>query len=203
MPLKEITTIKKTLLIVASGILFFLFFDLSQPCNGAEKIWVEQEPYRIGCGDILAITTWKEPDVSRENILVRIDGYITFPLLNDVQTAGLTTIQLKDNIEKGLKEFIDVPIVTITVTDPASQRFYILGEIARTGEYPIVKRLSVLQAFALAGGFTEWASKKEIILLRHEKGVDKLITINYKELINGKNIKQNITIRANDTIIIP
>ena len=159
--------------------------------------------YLIGGGDILEITTWKEPDFSREEILVRIDGKITFPLLDDIEAAGRTPIELKNKIESSLKEYIENPVVTVNVASPASQRFYILGEVMNTGEYQLVKKLTVLQAFALAGGFTEWASKKEIILLRHEDGMEKIIRVNYKDIAKGKKLDQNVLIKADDTIIVP
>ena len=165
--------------------------------------WVSLDLYKIGSGDILEIATWKEPDFSREEVLVRIDGKISFPLLGDVQAAGQTPLQVKKDIELGLKDYVDNPIVTVTVKNPGSQKFYILGEVAKTGEYQLVKGLTVLQAFALAGGFTEWASKKEIILLRNEDGKEKIIRVNYKNIVKGKDFSQNIHIKANDTIIVP
>ncbi|WP_054031637.1 polysaccharide biosynthesis/export family protein [Desulfatitalea tepidiphila] len=161
------------------------------------------DEYRIGKGDILEIVTWKEPDFSREEIVVRLDGKISFPLLNDVQAAGRTTTELKSTIEKALKEYVSAPTVTVTVTNAASQRFYILGEVVNTGEYPLTKNLTVLQAFALAGGFTEWASKKEIILFRQVDGKEKVIRINYKDIVNDKDFSQNVKILADDTIIVP
>lgn len=161
------------------------------------------DEYRIGKGDVLEIVTWKEPDFSREEIVVRLDGKISFPLLNDVQAAGRTTTELKSTIEKALKEYVSAPTVTVTVTNAASQRFYILGEVVNTGEYPLTKNLTVLQAFALAGGFTEWASKKEIILFRQVDGKEKVIRINYKDIVNDKDFSQNVKILADDTIIVP
>jgi polysaccharide export outer membrane protein len=124
-------------------------------------------------------------------------------LLNDFPAAGLSPVELKYNIEAGLKSFVSNPVVTVHIVDPVSQKFYILGEVLRTGEYPLVKHLTVLQAFALAGGFTEWASKKEIILLRHEAGKDKIFRINYKDITKGKDFKQNLKLRPDDTIIVP
>jgi polysaccharide export outer membrane protein len=161
------------------------------------------DPYQIGVGDILEIITWKEPDFSRENVLVRSDGKISFPLVNDFPAAGLSPTELKFNLEKALKAYVDHPVVTVHVTNPLSQKFYILGEVMRTGEYPLIKHLTVLQAFALAGGFTEWASKKEIILLRHEGGRDKIFRINYKDITKGKDFSQNLKLKADDTIIVP
>jgi polysaccharide export outer membrane protein len=159
--------------------------------------------YKIGAGDILEITIWKEPELSRAEVLVRTDGKISFPLLNDVQAAGLTPLEMKRNMEVGLKEFISNPFVTITVRSPASQQVYILGEVLNTGEYPLTKNLTVLQAFALAGGFTEWASKKEIILMRKEGNKEKIFRINYKNIIKGKDLSQNLKLKADDTIIVP
>ena len=161
------------------------------------------EGYRIGTGDVLEIVTWKEPDFTQEDSLVRLDGKISFPLLNDVQASGLTPMELKAVLEKGLTDFVDAPLVTVTVKAAMSKKFYILGEIARTGEYAIVKNLTILQAFALAGGFTEWASKKEIILFRQEEGEERIIRVNYKDIVKGKNLGSNILIREDDTIIVP
>ena len=161
------------------------------------------QDYKIGAGDILEITTWKEPDLSRDEILVRTDGKISFPLLNDVQAAGLSPVELKKNMEEGLADFVDGPFVTITIRSPGSQKIYVLGEVLNTGEYPLIKKLTVLQAFALAGGFTEWASKKEIILLRNEDGIDKIYRINYKDITKGKDFSQNQKLKADDTIIVP
>jgi polysaccharide export outer membrane protein len=159
--------------------------------------------YQIGIGDILEITTWKEPDFSREEVLVRTDGKISFPLLSDFPAAGLSPMELKYNLEAGLKAYVSHPVVTVHVKNPVSQKFYVLGEVQRTGEYPLAKHLTVLQAFALAGGFTEWASKKEIILLRHEGGKDKIYRINYKEITKGQDFSQNLKLKADDTIIVP
>jgi polysaccharide export outer membrane protein len=171
--------------------------------NAAQDDKPRPAEYIIGTGDVLEIVTWKEPDFSREEILVRLDGKISFPLLDDVQASGLTPTQLKKNIESRLKEYVATPSVTVTIRNAASQKFYILGEIVNTGEYPLVKDLTVLQAFALAGGFTEWASKKEIILFRRENGKDKVIQINYKDIIKDKDFSQNVSIKADDTIIVP
>jgi len=171
-----------------------------------QQVWSAKatgNEYLIGSGDLLQIVTWKEPDFSLEDVLVRIDGKITFPLLNDVQAAGLTPLDLKRDIEAKLKAYVGTPVVTVTVRVPSSKQFYILGEVMRTGEYPLVKHLTVLQAFALAGGFTEWASKKEIILLRTEGGKDKIHRINYKNIVKGQDLSQNLKLRADDTIIVP
>ena len=160
------------------------------------------ESYIINPGDVLEIVTWKEPDFTKE-VIVRNDGKFSFPLLDDVRAENMTTMQVKEIIEKGLNEYIDSPVVTVILKSPESQKYYILGEIQKTGEYQIAKRVTVLQAFAVAGGFTEWASKKEIILLRVEQGKQRIIRINYKNIIKGKELDQNVVVKPDDTIIVP
>jgi polysaccharide biosynthesis/export protein len=159
--------------------------------------------YTIGAADILEIITWKEIDFSKSDILVRMDGKISFPLLNDVQAAGLTTAELKRIIEQGLKNYVSHPVVTVAVKNPASQKYYVLGEVVRTGEYPLIKNMTVLQAFAVAGGFTQWASKDEIILVRRDSGKDNVYRVNYKDIAKGRDFSQNLIIRPDDTIIVP
>ncbi len=202
----------KKALILISCFLFTITIGAGQlsaadkKTSKTKQIWsakASQKDYIIGAGDILEIVTWKEEDFTREEVLVRLDGKLSFPLLDDVQAEGLTTIELKRVIEKGLKDYVSNPEVTVHIRSPLSKRFYILGEVVNTGEYPLVKHLTVLQAFALAGGFTEWASKKEIILLRNENGRDKIYRINYKEITKGKDFSQNIKLKADDTIIVP
>ncbi len=170
--------------------------------DGLDSSTAGEEHYRIGPGDVLQILTWKESDFSVE-VFVRNDGMITFPLLNEIQAAGLRPIELKRIIEEKLTTFIGDPIVMVIVKNPVSQKFYILGEINSTGEYELSKNLTVLQAIALAQGFTEWASKKEILLIRTENGKEKIHRINYKNIIKGKDFDQNIRVKADDTIIVP
>jgi polysaccharide export outer membrane protein len=192
------------------GILMMLMIafaaDQASAADKNVQVWSakeSQQTYHIGYGDILEIVTWKEPDFSMPEVLVRLDGKISFPLLNDVQAVGLSPVELKLVIEKGLKNYVENPVVTVHVRNAQSQKFYILGEVVRTGEYPLVKNLTVLQAFALAGGFTEWASKNEIILLRKEEGKEKIYRVNYKDIARGKDFSQNLELKADDTIIVP
>ncbi len=169
-----------------------------------DKSLESKNNYKIGIGDVLDIVTWKEPDFSRENLVVRLDGKISFPLIDEINAEGLTPYILKQQITSLLKKFIENPNVTVVVRSTVSQRFYILGEVARTGEYPIQKELTIIQAFAMAGGFTEWATKKEIILIRKKQdGGNDVIKVDYKKLAQGKGLENNIILRADDTIIVP
>lgn len=184
------------------SLIFMVFTSFVQPRSSHGEAEETMEDYKIGAGDVFKIDVWKEPDLSLEASVVRIDGKITFPLLDDIQAAGITTMELKAIIEKRLSDFVEAPQVTVTLINPGSQRYYILGEVNSTGEYPIGKKLTILQAFALAKGFTEWASKKEIILFRRENGQEKIIRVNYKDITKG-DFSNNVFIQADDTIIVP
>ena len=148
------------------------------------------------------MTTWKEEDLTFDQVFVRNDGKITIPLLDDIQAEGRTTMELKKAIETGLAEFVEAPTVTVTLANPGSQKYYILGEVVGVGEYPLIKKLTVVQAFALAKGFTEWASKDEIILVRRSNGKEQMIKIDYDDITDGK-LENDIQLKADDIIIVP
>lgn len=182
--------------------LFFCFACFIQTTNADQVTNPDASLYRIGIGDILRITTWKEPDLTIEAARVRSDGKITFPLLDDIHAEGLSTMDLKKAVEKKLSLYVEAPNVTVTLINPLSRQFYILGEILRTGEYPLIKKLTVMQAFALAGGFTEWADKNKILLYRRGHNREETITIRYKDIING-DFSKDIQLQPDDTIIVP
>ncbi len=181
---------------------FVLTSPFTQYAHSAAIAQDSASEYKIGVGDVLRINTWKEPDLTLDDARVRSDGIITFPLLNDIKAQGLTTMELKAIIEKKLAEYVESPLVTITLANPVSQKFYILGEVVRTGEYPIIKKLTVMQAFALAGGFTEWASKNKILLIRRVNGEELTIAISYKDILKG-DFSRDLALIADDIIIVP
>jgi len=195
---------------VFRGIFIFLVYCsiLAGNCLAAESSATDIKKsqfniYRIGKGDIVRVMVWKEPDLSVESAIVRLDGKITLPLIDDVQAEGLSTMELKYIIQGRLGKFVEAPMVTVILQEPSSQKYYILGEISKIGEYPITKKMTVMQAFTVAGGFTEWAAKKEILLFRVVDGQEKIMRINYQDIIKGKDFKYNVTIQADDIIIVP
>jgi len=155
----------------------------------------------IGNDDVLAINVWKEPDISR-SIPVRSDGKISLPLVGEVQAAGLTPLKLETDIAAKLKSYISEPEVTVMVQQVNSQKFNILGQVARPGSYVIANSPTVLDAIALAGGFRDFAKQKSIYILRQGSGEGR-IPFNYKEVSQGKNMSQNIKLQPGDTIIVP
>jgi polysaccharide export outer membrane protein len=162
----------------------------------------EDSTYVIGPEDQLDINVWREPEVSRV-VPVRPDGKISLPLLNDVQVAGLTPMQLQAVITEGLKKFITGPQVTVIVIQINSRRIYVMGEIARPGAFPMLPNMTVLQALSTAGGFSQYAKLSAIYLLRTENGRQVTYPFNYKEVIRGQKPEQNIALKPGDTIVVP
>jgi len=156
----------------------------------------------IGNDDVLAINVWKEPDISR-SIPVRSDGKISLPLVGEVQAAGLTPLRLESDIAGRLKNYISEPEVTVIVQQVNSQKFNILGLVERPGSYVIANSPTVLDAIALAGGFRDFAKKKSVYVLRQGSGGEARIPFNYKDVIQGKNMSQNVKLKPGDTIIVP
>lgn len=158
--------------------------------------------YVIGSPDMLSVSVWKEPDISR-SVPVRPDGKISLPLIDDVQAAGLTPTQLAASITEKLKKFLMSPQVTVIVTQINSQHIYILGEVSHPGSFSLLPDMRVLQALSRAGGFSEFANLKKIYVLRTESGKQIKYSFNYKEVLKGKKAQQNILLKSGDTIIVP
>jgi len=158
--------------------------------------------YIIGPQDVIDISVWKEPDLSRV-VPVRPDGKISLPLLNDVQASGLTPAQLGAQITTNLTKYVTNPQVTVIVSQINSQRIYILGEVARAGSYTLLPDMNVLQALSNAGGLSAFANSKKIYILRQDNGKQQKIPFNYKEVLSGKDPSQNVALKPGDTIVVP
>jgi polysaccharide biosynthesis/export protein len=157
--------------------------------------------YVIGADDMLRISVWKEPDLS-ENLPVRPDGKISMPLLNDIQAAGLTPLQLRDSITEKLKKYIADPRVTVVVTAMTSQRVFVTGEVVHSGPVALLPHMTMLQVLGQAG-FTQFANVKGIYVLRTENGKQVKLPFNYKEVVKGNHPEQNIALKPGDTVVVP
>jgi len=157
----------------------------------------------IGVDDVLGINVWKEPDVSR-SVPVRSDGKISLPLVGELTAAGETPKKLEVEIGKRLQNYISEPEVTVIVQEIKSQKINILGQVSKPGSYPLTNTMTVLDAIALAGGFRDFAKQKGIYVLRQTAdGSQVRLPFNYKDVIKGKNTKQNVTLEPRDTLVIP
>jgi polysaccharide export outer membrane protein len=176
----------------------------SQPSSTAPAaIQPHNNSYVIGNDDLLSINVWKEQELTR-SIPVRPDGKISLPLVGEVQAAGKTPLQLEQDIAEKLKSYITEPQVTVMVQQINSEKFNILGQVAKPGTYSLAVAKTVVDAIAAAGGFRDFAKEKEVYILRQNpSGGQARIVFNYKDFIKGKNPAQNVKLEANDTIVVP
>ena len=158
--------------------------------------------YVIGPDDLLSIVFWKDKDMSAD-AQVRPDGRIALPLINEVQAAGLTPDQLREKITEESKKFMEDASVTVVVRQINSRKVFITGEINKPGTYALTTPLTVMQLIAMAGGLREYADAKKIVIMRTENGKPKRLPFNYKNIIEGKNLQQNIELKPGDTVVVP
>ena len=160
---------------------------------------VDPQTYVVGPEDILRVLVWGQPELSGP-VLVRPDGLITLPLLEqDVKAGGQTPRKLAEEITGLYRKIITRPVVSVTVATVNSRKYFILGEVARPGQYPLVVPTTVMQALAIAGGLKEFADAKNIIVLRGTRQ----LKVNYKDVIRGKNRQQDIYLESGDMISVP
>jgi polysaccharide export outer membrane protein len=158
--------------------------------------------YTIGADDVLSVIFWRDKELTSD-VTVRPDGKISLPLLNDVQASGLTPAQLKDRIVEESKKYVEDPNVTVVVKDIKSRKVFITGEVRKPGPYPLTGTTTVLQMISIAGGLADFAKPEKITIVRTENGKPVSFRFNYKEVLDGKKLAQNIELRPGDTIVIP
>jgi polysaccharide export outer membrane protein len=158
--------------------------------------------YVIGTGDVLGIKFWQQQELSGD-VVVRPDGMISVPLLNDVHAAGQTPQQLSDNIRNVAKRWVQDPNVTVIIRQINSRSVFITGRVVHAGKYPLNGTTSILQLIAMAGGLSEWADGENVMLMRNQQKGFATHRFNYKEVIQRKNLEQNIELQPGDTVIVP
>jgi polysaccharide export outer membrane protein len=150
----------------------------------------------------LIVNFWREKEMSAE-VVVRPDGKISLPLLNDIQAKGLTPDQLREQLVKSATRFVADANATVVVKEIKSRNVFITGQVTKGGTYPLSGELTILQLIALAGGLLEYADQKNIVLMRQENGGTKYYKFNYKEVVKQKNVQQNLVLKPGDTVIVP
>ena len=182
------------------ALLLFSLNVIAEPSSPPKS--VVDESYTIGPGDVIGIYVWKEEGMQQE-VLVRPDGEITFPLIGEIQAGGLTTSQLSDILVKKLKRYIPNPNVTVSVLQTVSNKIYVIGKVNRPGEFMATGYMDVLQALAMAGGLTPYAESDEIKIIRRTKSGNKVFLFDYDEVASGERLEMNIILKAGDTVVVP
>lgn len=159
--------------------------------------------YVIGADDVLSIIFWREKDMSAD-VIVRPDGKISLPLLNDIQAGGLTPDELRSVLTQAAEKYIKGDSnATVVVKTINSRKVYITGNVVKPGTYPLTGEMSVLQLIAVAGGLQEYADSKKIVVMRKEGGRDRHFPFNYKDVIKQKKLQQNISLKPGDVVVVP
>lgn len=166
------------------------------------KTPVASPEYRVGESDTLQISVWKEPDLSK-TVNVRPDGMISLPLIGEMKVLGMTSGEIQDAVASKLKAYLLNPRVTVEITEIKSRRVFITGEVVRPGLYPLAGPTTVLQLIAQAGGFTPFAKRKNIVILRPEDGAQHKYPFNYSNVVHGRAPEQNIPLMPGDTVVVP
>jgi len=158
--------------------------------------------YRVGPSDVLNVSVWKQPDLTLGLLPVRPDGKISLPLLGDIEVAGLTALEINEVITERLKEYVTDPEVTVVVVQVNYPVVFMIGEVNRPGPVPIRQNTTMLQVISLAGGFTAFADRDDIHLLRREGDKEYRIRFNYDKAVKGKGDKQDLYVRPGDVIVV-
>jgi polysaccharide biosynthesis/export protein len=159
---------------------------------------VDPATYKIGAEDVLKVHVWKEPELSPA-VVVRPDGWVSLPLIGEIHAAGLTPNEMSAKVTEALAKYLNRPQVLVSVQDVRSKKYYITGKIGRNGAVPLIMPTTIMQAVSSAGGFREFAKTNKIVILRG----DQRYKFNYKEVVKGKNMEQNILLQDGDYIIVP
>lgn len=176
---------------------------LRENVAGTRATFLEPPPadYIIGADDVLTINFWRDETMSGDYV-VRPDGKISLPLINDVTAAGLTPEQLGARVSEAAKAFFESPTVSVGVKEINSRKVYITGLVAKPGPYLMTGPMTVVQLIAVAGGLQEFAQSKHILVMRTEAGNNLAYSVNYDDLAKGKNLSQNIVLRPGDTVVV-
>lgn len=158
--------------------------------------------YRLQPGDIVTVSVWKEEDLQRE-VLVRPDGALSFPLAGEINVDGRTVEELRVDLVERLKRYVPDPVVTVAVKAIGGNRVYVIGKVARPGEFPFSSTLDVMQALSLAGGATPFAQINDIVILRRDNAGQRALPFRYGDVERGRNLQQNFELQSGDTVVVP
>ena len=159
-------------------------------------------PYEINAGDLLQVSVWKEPDLQLD-VLVRPDGGFSMPLIGEVAAAGKTVAALQEEISKRISTYVPDAVVTVSVHQLSGDKIYVLGKVARPGEFAVNRYVDVMQALSMAGGTTTFADLNDITILRRDDSGQQAIAFNYDQVSAGKHLEQNIILRSGDVVVVP
>jgi polysaccharide biosynthesis/export protein len=162
----------------------------------------QDSAYTVQPGDILKVSVWKEPEL-QDPILVRPDGGFSFPLVGEIDGRGKTVAQLQVIITQRLAKYISDPVVSVSVSEIHGNKVYVIGQVAKPGEFIVNPRVDVMQALSMAGGTTPFASLGNIIILRRTGATQTALHFDYTDVAKGKKLEANIQLQTGDVVVVP
>jgi len=163
---------------------------------------VVEDKYQLGPEDVIEISVWKEPDLTKQ-LAVRPDGKISYPLIGEVQAAGKTVKQLREDISKRLEKYVTDAQVTVILLKTQYYKIYVMGKVNKPGEFLVGRPATVMQALAMAGGLTPFASPTRIVIIRKTGNTEQTLPFDYKAVSRGEFLEQNITLLPGDVVVVP
>jgi polysaccharide export outer membrane protein len=188
----------------AAAALLILMSGLLQPATAQQAVPAEPGvgSYPVNAGDVLEVLVWKEENLQKQ-VVVRPDGYFSFPLTGDVRAEGRTITAISEDISAQIARFIPDPVVSVAIFEPRGSKVYVIGQVNRPGEFPINRYVDVIQALAMAGGTTPFAKLDNIQILRRDGTTQTATTFAYSDIATGKRLQQNIVLKPGDTVLVP
>jgi polysaccharide export outer membrane protein len=168
----------------------------------AARAQVAGGAYTVKPGDILAVSVWKEPELQGP-VLVRPDGTFTIPLVGEVNARDKSVTELQKTVSERLVKFIADPVVTISIQEVKGNKVYVIGQVAKPGDFVVNPQVNVMQALSMAGGVTPFASLDEIKILRRTGGTQQALHFDYKEVLRGRKLEQNVELQSGDVVVVP
>ena len=190
-------------LFVVASIMFFSGSSFAEDSMESVTNYAENSVYKVNPGDIIEINVWKEEGMIQE-VLVRPDGGISFPLVGDVKVENLSFSEVEKVISEKLRHYLADPVVTVSAKQLMGNKIYVIGQVQKPGEFLVTQNVNVMQALSMAGGMTPFAAVNDIIILRRDaSGKQKAIEFEYGELEDGDELEQNIVMQAGDVVVVP
>lgn len=162
----------------------------------------DQEGYPLGPEDVVEVSVWKEPELTKQ-MIVRPDGKISYPLIGEIQASGFTVKQLQEEILKRLQKFVTDVNVTVILLKAQNYKLYVTGKVTKPGEFVVGRPITVMQALAMAGGLTPFAAPGSILILRKAGGKDEVFPFNYKSVSKGTSLEENRVLLPGDVVVVP
>lgn len=168
----------------------------------AQDTAASEVSYKVLPGDLLSVSVWKEPDLQLE-LLVRPDNAISFPLAGEISTRNRSVSDIQVELTKRLQRYIADPVVTVSVVEVLGNKVYVIGQVKDPGQFVVNPQVDVLQALSMAGGATPFADLDNIRILRRKNRVQTALSFNYKDVIRGRNLSQNVMLESGDVVVVP